>query len=149
MQIFYPPATNCSFPKCKRTQTRKQGWSGAVRVSVAPVGHMANPSALLSPRQKKLCRTWGKRVLNKLLLSLYVAEPELKCLVMLLVSYIIWKARSSRLKLTSEERAVPAQHAVDKSCTYWLLVSAWVCVHVCVYVCSCREVVRRMCDWLA
>lgn len=83
MQIFYPPATNCSFPKCKKNQTRKQGWSGAVRVSVAPVGHMANPSALLSPRQKKLCRTWGKRVLNKLLLSLYVAEPELKCLVVL------------------------------------------------------------------
>ncbi len=74
---------------------------------MAPVDHMVNPSALLLPRQKKLCRTLAKCVLNKLLLSPSAVELVSKCLIVLCkkaceqLDYSCEKNRAAKLKFTS------------------------------------------------
>ena len=77
------------------------------RVDRAPVGHMVNPSALLPPRQKKLCRTLAKCVLDKLLLSPSAAELVSKCPIVLCkwaceqAVYSCEQYRVPKLKFTS------------------------------------------------
>lgn len=76
---------------------------------MTPVGHMVNPSALLSLRQKKLCRTLAKCVLNKLLLSPSAAEMVSKCLVVLReqVEYSCEQRWVPKLKFTSSDVMYP------------------------------------------
>lgn len=83
---------------------------------------MVNPSALLPPKQKKLCRTLAKCVLNKLLSSPYAAE--------LVIVLCKWgcepvdssgkQYRAAQLKFTSLERDVSGRYVTDKSCTSWV-----------------------------